>query len=930
MDTSQRSLVCRLSVCLACAAGALLLSAGPVQAQDNYQAPFIEMGLGATNITATAGNGGLTAGISKDGDLTMLSWPSPSYWDQLSYITTNAPDARRRPRLGAPKRSGAFAGVVVKEQADDEPTVSLLRDWERTVTYAQDDVRIVETIFSNDSLGLEVVQRDTIPPDRDVLVRHYTVSETRATSYASVDLLGYTNLAPGMSKVPQIPLLDVLMDHKNDFLAVWDQANDAVLHFHPGDTGIVDTIQGAISAATAELNRDFGPLGTLLEDEQPDESEIATLVSDLDSHYAEGVYAAIGASPAPESFQVGEVESKFCGMLGEIADNIAELQNRFPDRDLPADPAVADLVRCDGYHPTETIRDRKNWSYTSEDAFDDMQDGKLREHRLAGAQANSVVRVPFDSDNGEDREATLYVAFGDTSEAALQTLDWARDEGASAIEQTVTDADEQFVDNLYIPEEVDGKLLKFIKRAFLNLKVGTDAETGAIVASISRQPSYQLDWPRDGAFFNTGLDLSGQHDLVTKRMKFYSDTIRDQAEEPVPFVNTDGPGWPDQPGNPNYPPDSWEMNYYADGVPGGNIRLEIDNTALLVWAYVAHAGHLPENKRSDYIDREWPTIKRAANFVADWRHPETGLMWPANEDDHAAFTQGFQGASTSYLALVSAARLAKHLGEDELADRWLERAGELHAATMHYMADDEYGFRDYNEEGAAAGRAWAAWPTRFLPYDNERLVEMTRSGLNSTLEKVRGERGNFNYPTKIAIGAAIALSEESERDKSLEIAERMATEIANQETWTIGESVVPVDEDDDGTTDDVINGVSTPHLWSSILVYVTTVAYYAPERFDAYRDVFPEVTVPEVTPPGVDAGDGDAGAGDGDAGGDAGDAGPTADAGGDAGGDTGGTTAEPPEDDGCDCTSTGSGPVGGFSLAFAVIVLAALRRRRRR
>ncbi|MFB6352030.1 MAG: hypothetical protein ABEK29_09650 [Bradymonadaceae bacterium] len=136
-----------------CTAGFTLLAAGPAHAQENYQAPFIELGLGATNITATAGNGGLTAGVSQDGDLTMLSWPSPSFFDQLSYITTNAPDARQQPRFGAPKRSGAFAGVLVKEQSDSTPKVSLLRKWDRTVTYAQDDVRVIETTFENPDLG---------------------------------------------------------------------------------------------------------------------------------------------------------------------------------------------------------------------------------------------------------------------------------------------------------------------------------------------------------------------------------------------------------------------------------------------------------------------------------------------------------------------------------------------------------------------------------------------------------------------------------------------------------------------------------------------------------------------------------------------------------------------------------------------------------
>ena len=273
---------------------------------------------------------------------------------------------------------------------------------------------------------------------------------------------------------------------------------------------------------------------------------------------------------------------------------------------------------------------------------------------------------------------------------------------------------------------------------------------------------------------------------------------------------------------------------------------------------------------------------------------------------------------------MAASRLAKHRGEDDLADQWLERAGELHAATMHYMADEEHGFIDYGEEGPAAGRAWAAWPTHFLPYDDERLIDLTEQVLDFNHRRVMGKEGNGGYPTKVAIGAAIALSDDASREKAIEIARRLAGEIAVKDTWTIGESIVPVDEDGDGETDDFINGVSTPHLWSSILVYVTAVAYHQPERFDPYMDVLPEVTVPEVVPPGVDpgAGDGDAGGGD------------VADGGGEVG------TAEPypplaeptlDETEGCSCSSTSRTPPidAGLTVLCLLSLVAGWRRRPR-
>ena len=893
----------------------------PAVAQDGYEAPFIELGLGATNMVATAGNQRLTAGVSKDGDVSVLSWPSPSYWDQLHYITTNAPDAREQPRYGAPKRAGIFAGLVLHEPGAMSPTVTYLRSWDRTVTYAQDDVRVIETTFTNSKLGLEVVQRDFVAPDRDVFIRRYSVEKTGTEQYDSIDLLGYSNLSPGLSKVPQIPLLDVLMDHKNDFIAAWNATKNAIVHFHPGDTGVVSTVQEGISATTGTLGREFGPLGKLLEAKHPQPNAINDAVAKIDENYAEGVYVALGSSPDPSDYQVGEDETDFCSKLTEIADNIKKLQKNRPEGDLPADPSVADLVRCESFDPVDSVRKQENWSYTAEDAYTDAMDGELENNRLAGGQVNTAIRVPVEfSGNSKTGEATLFFAFGKTAGEAYGELDWAHKTGAESIEMSVIDADEKFVENLWIPDEIKGGLRKFIKRAFLNLKVGTDRETGAIVASISRQPSYQLDWPRDGAFFNTALDLSGQQDLVSKRMTFYTKAMRKEEKSPLPLLNKDAPGWPQYPGKSEYPPNSWEMNYYADGTPGGNIRLEIDNTALLVWAYVAHIGHLPESKRQAYIDDVWPTVEKATKFVASWRDPETGLMWPANEDDHAEFTQGLQGAETSYLALVSAARLAKKRGEENLAEEWLHRAGELRRATLAYMGDREHGFVDYEESGPAAGRAWLAWPTHFLAYDNPRLVETTRKVLDFNLSRVKGSEGNGGYPTKVAIGAAIAMSDETTRKKSLEIADRLATEIADQNTWTIGEAIVPVDEDGDGQTDDFINGVSTPHLWSSILVYLTAVAYHHPEKFDKYRDILPDVTVPDVTPPGVAPAEGDAGRAD---------VAPSEDAGPRGNYDAFGLELpEDDESDGCQCGAGGADRPLTSLLLFAIAVgLLSVRRR---
>src|SRR3954447_27021920 len=69
--------------------------------------------LGASNTTAVAGHGALTAGVSADGDLSVLSWPGPSFADQLNYVSSNDLAVRDLPHLGADDGMGSYLGLLV-------------------------------------------------------------------------------------------------------------------------------------------------------------------------------------------------------------------------------------------------------------------------------------------------------------------------------------------------------------------------------------------------------------------------------------------------------------------------------------------------------------------------------------------------------------------------------------------------------------------------------------------------------------------------------------------------------------------------------------------------------------------------------------------------------------------------------------------------
>lgn len=811
----------------------------------------IEVAFGASNIEAIAGNGRLTVGVSRDGDVSVLSWPSPSFYDQVHALQANGIGARHLPRMGLHDGMGVFSLVAV-EQDDGSVDVIRLHDEEvqRQVAYASDDSSVVVTRFTLPERGIVIEQRDVVPPGADVLVRHYLVEREDAAAGGRLWLMAYQNLSPNLSKIPKVPMAGVLLDHKNDFLAAWDEERGSLVHFHPEDTGVVTSILGALR----DVERDFGPLGALLASDVLDGDVLDALLTDLDGSYAAGVYAAIGSVPSPDAYQVGEDATDTCAAIDAWIDHAQELPTILPNQELPSDPSLFDEARCRSFDPVEDVRAAEGWLLRPRDALEDaLDDGGLEGSRLAGGQVNTALRVPLEmtaSADGERGEVTVFLAFGRTHADATALLAAAQEEGAAALEQAAVTDSEAFVRSVRLPEGGSDGLQAFSKRTLLNLRVGTDAATGAIVASVSRQPPYQLDWPRDGAFFNAALDLSGQHDLVTKRLLFYASVMRLENSPPVAVVDTPVPGWPDCDECEDYPAGSWEMNYFADGVVGGNIRLEVDNTALLVWSFAAHAGYLGDEEREAFLEEVWPTVRRAADFLAYWRDDRSGLVWFANEDDHVRFTQGLQGAVTVFGALKNAARVAKALGHDDKSTAWAGRASELRAALLEHLHDDELGFLvDPRAEGEeprvsrGGASSWVAWPARVLPWDDARVVRALEDGMATQMPKVRGEGVGGSYTTKVAVAAALALPDGA--GQAGEMAEILATEIASPTTRQLGEVFVNVDEDGDGVTDGRENAVAPPHLWAASLVYLTAMAVHAPELFDPHEDVLPVVVIPK-------------------------------------------------------------------------------------
>jgi len=808
---------------------------------------MVEHTFGASNTNAVVGHGGLTAGISRDGDLTVLSWPGPTFADQLAYLSGNDLDVRSEPHLGAADGMGSYLGLLVTTAAG--VNLTWLRDPAFTVAqrYTQPDSAVAETTFRRSDLGLSVTLTDFVNPTDDLLTRRVRVTRGPGSPVLAASLVVYENLSPSLSKIPMLPFGDWALDAMNDFVAIYDRGAHAVVHVHPGDRGVVQSIA---DLGNAPERLDYGPIDALMR-KSPSDADVDALLASMDSAFAPGVAAYVTTDPPPTSFQVGSDATPICERMGRLVDNVKRLPAVFPSVSLPVDPGVADALRCTDALPK--VRTARGWTWAPVDALADLADGTLENSPLAAGQTNAALIAPL-TFTEDVAEASALFAFGASVAAAHDTLTRGTTLAAGDRQRASEARTHDLLGTATLPDPALGDRVREVAlRALVNVYVARDRTTGAIAASISRQPPYALDWPRDGAFITNALDIAGLTSWGTQRAAWYGSLQRLEPTRGNPLLTPHTTVDPDT-GEEEFPAFAWETNYFADGTLGGSIRFEIDNTALHVWAMVSHAARLRGGERAAFIATTWPTLKNPLHLLARWRDKETALPWPANEDDHFEVTSTLHGAPVVYAALLSGARLAHAAGDEAAGLEAESRAKELHDAILRTYYDAKTGrFHDTAPEGAdyipgtagVSATAWVAWPGHVLADDDPRLDAQLAADMAAILPSLRGETAGGAYFTKTVVAAALLGTEGGSRRMAREAVSRLAG-MATEGTSHFGE--VFVTSHPPGAASPVFSQrVAGPHVWEGILFYLAAMALSDRSTFDPERTELPLPVSSEAT-----------------------------------------------------------------------------------
>ncbi|HWC14773.1 MAG TPA: hypothetical protein VG929_09270 [Actinomycetota bacterium] len=708
-------------------AGLLCVAAGPAARAQTSSACFdaseeTPERYGPTDISAVSGNGGLSVALNPAGTVTVLKWPSPSFYDHVKYRTTD----RAEPRYGALVNEGAFVGIATRASRGTWK-FTWLRDWPQRQRFSDDDTDEVVTIYAKRRLGVRVKQRDLVAHEEDVLYRQLVVTRSKRSRVRKVRIISFANFNPVVSKTPQSPTNDWCEENDEDDGARYRRQLDAIVQERSG--------------------------------------------TDASTGNASGVAIAMGFRARSQAHQIGT--DTYAG----------EIEGR--------------------------------------SAYDDASDGKLSGRNAAPGPVDAAIADQLALKRSRRAATTIVIATAFSRSETATVLRNARSTAYGKVRRAKNAWWRKWLRRAQLPRNAPNAVTDLAKRSLITLRQATDDARAMTVKSISTQPPYGVDSIREGASVNAALHRAGHPDMVAAHNVRYADLQASAGDPPQ--------------GGPVIPPGNWADSYYADGVDGGPLPYEIDDTGYGMWTLWDHYARTGD--RAYLFERGstriYEAIQRSAHYLSEsppfgCTDPTTGLHCPANEDGNPTATQTLVGAQAVWLGLGAAVLAADVRGTEVSAQngaKWSTRREELGAAIDRYFFDEECNCytRDHKTGGAFL------WPVGYVPYGSGRAEAQAAVNYEHMDRIFSGETTSGSYESTMLLGNAYAWAGTSNLRKVRRGLWWVASVATTDGTRLLGEAWMRYPEGGPVTT-----MVAQPHAPSHALFYLAALKAYGakPYSFD--------------------------------------------------------------------------------------------------
>ncbi len=321
----------------------------------------------------------------------------------------------------------------------------------------------------------------------------------------------------------------------------------------------------------------------------------------------------------------------------------------------------------------------KEWNQR-EGTWRDAEDGVLGMNPIAQGSVDSTGGVSVEVPDRGEQVLYYWLLAGEEYEELRSLNRFIQTRSPEALLRRTRDywclwANKETMDLGPLPPEVVAEF----KQSLLIARTQIDNQ-GAIIASTDSdilrfgRDTYAYMWPRDGALSAHALDMAGYNDLTRPFYQFCGGVMTREG-----FLLH------------KYNPDRSLGSSWHPWIAGGARQFPIqeDETGLVLWALWRHFAAYRDVEFMKPLYR--PLVKRAADFLARFRDPATGLPLPSYdlwEERHGvhAFTCG-----TVYGGLVGAAALARAFGETEHKARYEAAADEIRAGVLRELWSTDAG-----------------------------------------------------------------------------------------------------------------------------------------------------------------------------------------------------------------------------------------------
>ncbi len=356
-----------------------------------------------------------------------------------------------------------------------------------------------------------------------------------------------------------------------------------------------------------------------------------------------------------------------------------------------------------------------------EGTWKDAEDGELGRNTIEQGSVDSTVAIHCIVEPSKSTEVILSLCVGKTLDEVVNMQQMVLTETPERLMRNALNYWRSWVNKTnHAFGSLSSSAVELFKRSLLIVRLHADNNGGIIAAADAdimafNRDTYTYVWPRDGAFVSLALDKAGYGEISRR---FFEFCARVQAPDGYMLhkYNPDG-----SVGSSWHP---WLRDNEAQ------LPIQEDETALVLHAM---SKHFEQSQDFEFLQKIYESfVKKAAQFLCDFREDETGLPLPSYdlwEEHRGIFTYT---TATVIAGLQAAAQMSQMLGHHQHSEKYHEAADQMRQAMLFHLYDEKAGRfvkkikrkngktteRDLTPDASLA----MVWKLGVLPPDDPRVV----------------------------------------------------------------------------------------------------------------------------------------------------------------------------------------------------------------